>query len=259
MTQFNVADGVHYLRTIMANVIFVSSGNEKDWVLVDAGVGDCSSSIIKTANELFGTSPKAIIMTHGHFDHVGALRKLAETWDVPVYAHETEMPYLTGKENYSSPDPAVGKGMMSLLSPLYPKKGIDLGNRVQPLPKDFSVPFLPDWEWVYTPGHTAGHVSFFRKTDKVLIAGDAFTTVKQESFLAVATQKKELHGPPAYFTTDWAHAEDSVEKLAALDPETAITGHGRPFYGEQLHQELQHMKNHFRSEVIPKHGKYVNV
>jgi glyoxylase-like metal-dependent hydrolase (beta-lactamase superfamily II) len=38
----------------------------------------------------------AIIMTHGHFDHVGVLEDLAETWQAPVYAHELERPYLDG-------------------------------------------------------------------------------------------------------------------------------------------------------------------
>ncbi|MFY4776710.1 MBL fold metallo-hydrolase [Metabacillus sp. RGM 3146] len=258
MAKTKVTENVYYLRTLIANVIFVSSNDRKDWVLVDAGVGDASSAILRTARKWFNTKPKAILLTHGHFDHIGALKKLVEIWDVPVYSHPLEMPYLTGRKNYSPPDPSVGKGLMSLLSPLYPRKSIDLGNKGKPLPEDGSVPFLEDFQWIHTPGHTHGHVSFYRKTDKVLIAGDAFTTVKQESFFAVASQATKVHGPPAYFTTDWIQAENSVRKLCALEPETVITGHGKPMYGEKLQSELEEMKTHFRTEVVPKHGKYVN-
>ena len=52
---------------------------------------------------------------------------------------------------------------------------------MQALPEDGSIPHLPDWEWIYTPGHSPGHVSFFREKDLTLIVGDAFVTVKQES------------------------------------------------------------------------------
>src|SRR5262249_21501064 len=81
-----------------------------------------------------------------------------------------------------------------------------LGDRVRPLPADGSVPGMPGWRWLHTPGHTAGHVSLFRDEDRVLIAGDAFTTVAQESFLAVLTQARHVHRPPAYFPTDWSAA-----------------------------------------------------
>ena len=46
----------------------------------------------------------AIVMTHGHFDHVGALEDLAEEWDTPVDAHPLEHPYLDGKASYPPGD-----------------------------------------------------------------------------------------------------------------------------------------------------------
>ena len=50
--------------------------------------------------ERFGENnkPKAIVLTHGHFDHVGAVVDLVRKWDVPVYAHEAELPYLTAED-----------------------------------------------------------------------------------------------------------------------------------------------------------------
>lgn len=72
---------------------------------------------------------------------------------------------------------------------------------------------MPNWQWVHTPGHTPGHIAFFRDTDGTLIAGDAFTTLQQESMWSVLTQEEQISGPPAYLTTDWDAAEKSVRVL----------------------------------------------
>lgn len=246
------------LRTAIANVCFVGQPGSADWVLVDAGLHFFGGRIVETADELYSGPPKAIVLTHGHFDHVGSLQELAERWDVPVYAHELELPYLTGKENYVEPDPSVGGGLLARMSFLYPNDGIDLGDRVQALPKDNSVPGLPGWKWMHTPGHTVGHVAFFREQDRALIAGDAFVTTKQESALAVIVQELEVHGPPAYFTPDWAAAWDSVKQLAALRPQYAVTGHGLPMAGAELQQGLEKLAREFDTMAIPRHGRYVH-
>ena len=61
---------------------------------------------------------------------------------------------------------------MARLSSLYPRGPIDLGQRVRSLPSDGSVPGMPGWRWIFTPGHTAGHVSLWRDEDALLLAGD---------------------------------------------------------------------------------------
>jgi glyoxylase-like metal-dependent hydrolase (beta-lactamase superfamily II) len=197
------------------------------------------------------------LLTHGHFDHVGAVGRLAEKWDVPVYAHPLEMPYLTGRSAYPPPDPSVGGGAMSLLSPVYPRGPVDLRPQVLPLPPDGRVPGLHEWRWIHTPGHTAGHVSLFRAADRVLIAGDAIATTRQESALAVMTQRPELHGPPAYYTSDWAAARRSVETLAKLRPMVAATGHGLPLGGPALADALEDLADRFDLFEKPRHGRYV--
>src|SRR5436853_7439169 len=113
------------------------------------------------------------------------------------------------------------------------------------LPADGSVPGFGEWRWIHTPGHTVGHVSLFRERDRALIAGDAFVTTKQESFLAVATQRPELHGPPAYYTTDWDAARASVERLAALRPAAVATGHGQPLAGADVAAALNALAHDF--------------
>jgi glyoxylase-like metal-dependent hydrolase (beta-lactamase superfamily II) len=116
---------------------------------------------------------------------------------------------------------------------------------------------MPEWQWIHTPGHTPGHISLFRKSDGILIAGDAITTVKQESLLSVLTQKQELNGPPAYFTTDWNKAEESVRTLQQLKPTLAITSHGAPMRGEELKAALEDLSANFHEEAVPEQGRYV--
>jgi glyoxylase-like metal-dependent hydrolase (beta-lactamase superfamily II) len=146
---------------------------------------------------------------------------------------------------------------MPLLAPLFPRGPIDVSPRLQRLPMDRSVPHMPGWRWVHTPGHTVGHVSLWRESDAALIAGDAFITTAQESAYAVAVQAEELHGPPQYFTPDWNAARVSVENLAALEPQLVVTGHGRAMRGTPMQAALHLLARDFDRVAVPQHGRYV--
>ncbi len=258
-----VAADLAYVRTAIVNLFFAGprGAGDRGWVLIDAGMPGYARTIAEAAAKRFGpeSRPSAIVMTHGHFDHVGALDELSEAWDAPIYAHRLELPYLTGQSPYPPPDPTVGGGAMATLSWMYPKGPIDLRGRVEALPEDGSVPGMPGWRWIHTPGHTTGHVSLFRDSDRTLVAGDAFVTTQQESLLAVMAQREELHGPPAYFTSDWGAARRSVEALAALDPEVAATGHGIPLAGASMRAALRTLARDFDHLAVPRHGRYVPI
>ena len=248
------------LRIAFGNVYFLGSpGPTSQWMLVDAGLAMGAAQILRVAAERFGddTRPEAIVLTHGHFDHVGALEPLLAVWDVPVYAHTLELPFLTGRADYPPPDPTVGRGLMARLSPLFPERGINLGDRVRPLPADGSVPGAPGWQWIHTPGHSPGHVSLFRPADRTLVAGDAVTTTRQESAFAVLTQREELNGPPAYFTIDWRKAHGSASALAALRPSLLATGHGPPMRGPVMMTSLAAVARDFETRARPRRGRYV--
>ncbi len=169
-----------------------------------------------------------------------------------------EMPFLTGQQSYPEPDPTVEGGMVAKMSPLFPNEPIDLGSRIKVLPTDGTVPHMPEFRWIHTPGHTPGHISLFREKDRTLIAGDAFVTVKQEYLYKVITQEQEISGPPRYLTTDWKAAKESVIKLKKLKPLTAVTGHGIPMSGELLSTSLNTLAQEFDKIATPDYGKYVD-
>jgi len=255
-----VTPDVAYRRLGIVNVAYWGAPDVSEgWVLIDAGLPGMKGMITGAADERFGMDarPAAIVLTHGHFDHVGSLEDLAEHWGVPIYAHAMEIPYLNGSAAYPRPDPTVGGGLMSALSPLFPRGPVDVSRYVLPLPADGSVPSMPGWRWLHTPGHTPGHVSLWRESDRTLIAGDAFVTTRQESVYAAATQAPEMHGPPMYYTQDWEAARESVEKLAALEPEVAVTGHGRAMRGEGMRAALHALAHDFDRVAVPERGKYV--
>ncbi len=235
-------------------------GDSKEWVLVDTGLENSYDFIQEGAKKRFGVEsrPKAIILTHGHFDHVGSVIKLSEYWDVPVYAHSLEMQYITGREDYPIADSSVDEGLVAKMSPGFPHTSINIGYRAVALPQDGSVPGMKGWKWIHTPGHTRGHVSLFREEDRTLIAGDAFTTTKQESFMSVLTQKEKIKGPPAYLTTDWDAARKSVEIIAELKPRLAIPSHGMPMEGEELRRHLEYLVRNFNDISVPNKGRFVD-
>ncbi|MGO0059372.1 MBL fold metallo-hydrolase [Brevibacillus fluminis] len=244
----------------VVNVCFVGTPGKPDgWVLVDAGMPKSADLIRSAAEARFGPNarPRAIILTHGHFDHIGAVRELARHWDVSVYAHELELPYLTGKADYPEPDPTVEGGLVAKMSSFFPHEGIDISDRLQKLPSDGCIPHMPEWSWLHTPGHAPGHISLFREKDRMLIAGDAFITVRQDALFKVITQMQEISGPPRYFTTDWHAAKESVRKLQALQPSAAVTGHGHPVSGTTLRDGLTALANDFDRVAVPDYGRYV--
>ena len=251
-----IAGDLAYMRLAIVNVVLYGEPGAPGWVLVDAGLMGTERQIIDAAERRFGTSipPSAIVLTHGHFDHVGALDGLLRHWDVPVFAHALEHPFLNGRQSYPPPDAAT-KGLMARLSPLFPREPIEIGDHLNTLPADGTVPEIAGWQWLHTPGHTPGHVSLWHPKRRHLIAGDAFITTGQESVYEAASQQLEMHGPPQYFTPDWVEAGRSVRALAKLEPELAITGHGRAIGGPLLRSALHQLADQFMTIAVPAHAR----
>lgn len=255
MNVREVARDLVCLEAGIANCYLV--GNKKTWTLVDSGSGGHAQDILKAVRKRFGkkAKPEAILLTHGHFDHTGSAAELADDWDVPIFAHERELPFVDGRSEYPPPDPTVG-GFMSFAVRFIPARNnkVYLGNRVRKFEKFKSLPGMKEWRVIETPGHTHGHVSFFREKDRVLIAGDAFTTVNQDSILDVISKKQSVCRPPVYYTSDWDAARESVQRLAGLNPEVLAAGHGVPMSGNDAIRGLERLAWNW---PVPTHGRYV--
>ena len=246
-----IARDVAVISTPIVNAYLI--GHRDSWVLVDSGTPGSSSKIRRAAEERFGVgaTPRAIVLTHGHSDHSGSAQALADGWGIRVHAHMLEFPYLTGRSSYPPLDPTA-PGFFSGLSRFFPSHTANLASCLEQLDRKQPFPGLPDWECVDTPGHAPGHVSFFRHSDRTLIAGDAVTTMNLDTMIGVVTKEKKVDRPPVPATLDWQMARASVQRLAQLRPSLIGAGHGIPLRDSA--EELQQLADHFR---IPSHGRYV--
>ena len=252
-TITRIAPDVGWLPVSFVNVYFVGRPGGA-WSLIDSGLPGRANQIIEAAEARFGAGarPEAIVLTHGHFDHAGSALPLAEHWDVPIYAHRLEVPYLSGKSDYPPPDPTVG-GAIAFLSRFMPSRARNLGGRLRELQPN-EVPGLAGWEWLATPGHSPGHVSFFRPSDRVLLAGDTFATMNMDSWSGLVTGKRTLSRAGTPFNTDWEATRLSVKELAHLRPNVAACGHGIPRCDPDLPARMERFLERFRA---PRTGRYV--
>jgi glyoxylase-like metal-dependent hydrolase (beta-lactamase superfamily II) len=103
-----------------------------------------------------------------------------------------------------------------------------LGELARTIEAGGDVPGLPEWDCIATPGHTPGHLAYFRRRDRVLISGDAVVTLRLNSFTGFAPAAARAVWPP--WSTTWSRraAAESIRALARLEPSVLASGYGRP-------------------------------
>ncbi len=237
-----IAPGVYQLgpwgRT-QTNAYLVCDGSSL--MLIDAGWANDAPRIRAAARSVLGPglAPAAILLTHAHPDHAGSARELARTWGCPVFVHPTELPLATG--DFAAMARYAGPLDRWLILPLMRAVGRrrrdaileagSLAGLVRPLGPGNAIPGLAGWEWIATPGHTPGHVAYFRARDRVLVSGDAILTLEVNSWPGLLRGRQGISAPPWYTTWDREAAAASIARIADLEPAALAAGHGLPLAG----------------------------
>ncbi len=179
-------------------------------VLVDAGTRHAARRILR---QLSGRTVTAHALTHAHPDHQGASHEVCETLGIPLWCGERDAG-------------AVEDGRIMERQPKHPVNA--LFARVMPGPAHPVARRLREgdelagFQVLDVPGHSAGHVAFWRESDRALICGDVFTNID------TLTGIPGLHEPRWFFTPDPERNRQSMRRLAALEPAVVWFGHGRP-------------------------------
>lgn len=203
-----LADGVWQLAGFPPNAINVFL---LDDVLVDASTRFNARKILK---ELDGRPLSAHALTHAHPDHQGASHAVCERYGVPFWVGvedvaAAENPKLIGERQ---PD--------HFMAQLFAKTMTGPGHHVDRQLREGDD--VASFKVIDTPGHSAGHVAFWRESDRVLVLGDVLNSAD------VYTLIPGLRTPKDYFTPDPAENRRSARKLALLEPKLVLFGHGPP-------------------------------
>jgi glyoxylase-like metal-dependent hydrolase (beta-lactamase superfamily II) len=188
---------------------------------------------------------------------------MARIWECPVYMHPDQLPIANGDfaamTKYAGPlDHWVVLPLMRAIGRRRREAMLarsSLRDVSHPLEPGAGVPNLPGWECIPTPGHTPGHVSFFRASDRVLITGDAVVTLKLNSLAGLLLQRQGLSGPPRYTSWSWRAAKDSVVKLARLEPNVLAVGHGMPMTGAETADAVRAFADRFSGPAAKPNAK----
>ncbi|MFY4776328.1 MBL fold metallo-hydrolase [Metabacillus sp. RGM 3146] len=171
---------------------------EGDCLVIDPGSeGNKLNNYIKEK----GLKPLAILLTHAHFDHIGAVDKVRERWEIPVYIHAEEKDWLTS--------PELNGSMRMGTEPILANPAEHLIRSEQMLTIG---PFI--LKVLETPGHSPGSVSYYHKESDLVFSGDAL--------FAGSIGRTDLIGGNHDLLIKSIH-----EKLLSLPEQTLVlSGHG---------------------------------
>jgi hydroxyacylglutathione hydrolase len=208
-----LAEDVYMLRGFPPNAINVYVIGD---VLIDAATRQAERRILR---QLEGHEINAHALTHVHPDHQGASHAICERLKIPLWCGQDDVPAMEVPGNVSAGKaPWVIRSFQERfwIGPPHPvARALHEGDEVA----DFKV--------IETPGHSRGHIAFWRERDRVLIMGDVLNNMN------LLTAVPGLRQPPDFFTTDPARNRESIKRVAALEPALALFGHGPPLRDPQ--------------------------
>lgn len=198
------------------NTYLVVDGNEV--VLIDAGTRYMTNRILRTLKRFFAQDEHKTkrltlhALTHVHPDHQGASKAVCDAYGVPLWCGEPDAE-LMERGLANSPD---ARGVLGVLMRAWAGPAHPVARRLQ------EGDTVAGFRVLDSPGHTAGHIAFWRESDKCLILGDVLNGMH------LMTGLPGLNEPPVPFTADVPENRRSIRKLAALKPEIICFGHGAP-------------------------------
>lgn len=231
-----VAPGVHRFGTNRVNwyvveaegrLLVVDAGLPSHWQQLLDGLGDIGYRLKDVA---------ALVLTHGHGDHIGFANQLRTAADVPVLVHEADLTLVEGDGEANISElvwniwrPAVWGLLLEFgrsggaPSPVESVETFADGT-------DLDVPGTP--QVIHVPGHSAGSCALYLPDRDVLFCGDALATVDLKTGRARGPQLMSM------FNENAEHAVESIGRLGALGPVTLLPGHGDPWCGE-MHEAVR--------------------
>jgi hydroxyacylglutathione hydrolase len=203
-----LADGVWQLKGFPPDGINVYLVED---VLIDAATRRAGKRIL---GQLEGHAVRAHALTHAHSDHQGASDEVCRTLGIPYWVGEKDVPVAEDPQLLRELQPPHPLNRLALRYLSGPGRNVDRVLREGDEVAGFRV--------IDVPGHSPGHVAYWRESDAVLILGDVLNNIN------VLTGMRGLHEPPGFFTHDPAENRRSARKLAELEPKVALFGHGPP-------------------------------
>lgn len=207
-----IAPDVYVLQVLPAHLLNVYVIGD---VLVDAGTPWHAGTII---DSLRGRAVSAHVLTHCHPDHQGSSAAVCRHFGIPLWTGAADAPAVEQGAALAASLPRLPLGRLwdrVLSGPGHPVQ------RVLRNGDDVAAGFVV----LETPGHTPGHVSFWRESDRVLIAGDVLLGINPR------TGRAGLHEHLDFACTDPRRNRASAERVAELGPEVICFGHGPPLGG----------------------------
>ncbi|MGZ6618001.1 MAG: MBL fold metallo-hydrolase [Solirubrobacteraceae bacterium] len=190
-------------------------------VLIDAGTRYDGGRIL---GELSGHKLSAHALTHAHPDHLGCSHLICERLAVPFWVGADDAAAAADSAVLAASliPPRLKRTPLptSTLAGLFVSAQAGPGHPVARQLHEGDE--IAGFQVLHVPGHTPGHLAFWRESDRVLICGDVFWNFH---FVAGAPGLTE---PLATSCSDPAQNRDSERRLAALEPQLVCFGHGPP-------------------------------
>jgi glyoxylase-like metal-dependent hydrolase (beta-lactamase superfamily II) len=180
-------------------------------VLVDASTRRAGKRILR---QLDGHTVTAHALTHAHPDHQGASKEVCQKLGIPYWVGENDADVAENPELMEERQPNNFVGRVVYRMWTGPGHPVDRKLREGDEVAGFTV--------LDTPGHSGGHITFWRESDRVAVIGDVMNGMN------LVTGRPGLREPPAVFTPDPARNRESIRRVAALEPALVCFGHGPP-------------------------------